>query len=76
MDEFVRTQIEPLDQVLDVNVFESPTGALKSLVDSLKQEVKDHDLWACHLDPDLGGQGYGQLKLVPEPSPPACARAT
>ena len=50
MDEFIRTQIEPLDQVLDVNVFESPTGALRDLINSLKQEVRDHDLWACHLD--------------------------
>ncbi len=64
MDEFIRTEIEPLDQVLDVNVFESPTGALRTLVNSLKQEVRDHDLWACHLDPSLGGQGYGQLKLA------------
>jgi acyl-CoA dehydrogenase len=64
MDEFIRTQIEPLDQVLDVNVFESPTGALRTLVNSLKQEVRDHDLWACHLEPELGGQGYGQLKLA------------
>jgi acyl-CoA dehydrogenase len=64
MDEFIRTQIEPLDQVLDVNVFESPTGALRTLVNSLKQEVRDNDLWACHLEPELGGQGYGQLKLA------------
>jgi acyl-CoA dehydrogenase len=26
--------------------------------------VKDNDLWACHLGPELGGQGYGQLKLA------------
>ena len=31
MDDFIRTHIEPLDQVLDVNVFESPTGALRAL---------------------------------------------
>jgi acyl-CoA dehydrogenase len=64
MDEFIRTQIEPLDQVLDVNVFESPKGALRTLINSLKQQVRDQGLWACHLDPDLGGQGYGQLKLA------------
>jgi acyl-CoA dehydrogenase len=64
MDEFIRTQIEPLDQVLDVNVFESPTGALRDLINSLKQDVRDQGLWACHLDADLGGQGYGQLKLA------------
>ena len=26
--------------------------------------MKDHGLWACHLGPELGGQGYGQLKLA------------
>ena len=25
--------------------------------------MKDQRLWACHLGPELGGQGYGQLKL-------------
>ena len=30
----------------------------------MKQEVRDQDLWACHLGPELGGQGYGQLKLA------------
>ena len=64
MDTFIREEIEPLDQVLDVNVFESPTGALRELINQLKQEVRDHDLWACHLEPELGGQGYGQLKLA------------
>src|SRR5688572_32614913 len=30
----------------------------------LKQIVKDNDLWACHLGPELGGKGYGQVKLA------------
>src|SRR6185295_10954782 len=64
MDTFIREEIEPLDQVLDVNVFESPTGGLRELINQLKQEVRDHDLWACHLEPELGGQGYGQVKLA------------
>ena len=64
MDTFIREEIEPLDQVLDVNVFESPTGALRELINQLKQEVRDRDLWACHLEPELGGQGYGQVKLA------------
>ncbi len=64
IDEFITTEIEPLDQVLDQNVFQRPEGALRTLVDQLKQEVRDRDLWACHLEPELGGQGYGQLKLA------------
>jgi acyl-CoA dehydrogenase len=30
----------------------------------LQQKVKDQGLWAAHLRPDLGGQGYGQVKLA------------
>ncbi len=63
MDRFVTEEIEPLD-VLDVYQFTQPTGAFKRLIDQMKQDVRDQDLWACHLDPDLGGQGYGQLKLA------------
>ena len=37
---------------------------LKELIDPLKQQVRDHDLWACHLTPELGGKGYGQVKLA------------
>ena len=35
----------------------------KALTAPLKQQVKDRGLWACHLDPELGGQGFGQVKL-------------
>ena len=30
----------------------------------MKQEVRDQDLWAAHLGPELGGKGYGQVKLA------------
>ncbi|MGE0793977.1 MAG: acyl-CoA dehydrogenase family protein [Acidimicrobiia bacterium] len=63
MDTFVREEVEPLE-VLAQNVYRQPTGALKDLIYQLKQEVRDRDLWACHLEPELGGQGYGQLKLA------------
>ena len=29
----------------------------------LQAEVKSQGLWAAHLDPELGGQGFGQVKL-------------
>ena len=29
----------------------------------LQEEVKAQGLWAAHLEPELGGQGYGQVKL-------------
>ena len=30
----------------------------------LQQQVREQGLWACHLGPELGGQGYGQVKLA------------
>src|SRR5690349_21811751 len=64
MDEFVRTEIEPLDILFRELAYHPLEEPLKGVVDRLKQEVKDRKLWACHLGPDLGGEGYGQLKLA------------
>ncbi len=65
MDEFVREEIEPLDLVFkgpgDPFDPESPAQAAMA---PLKQIVKERGLWACHLGADLGGQGYGQVKLA------------
>jgi acyl-CoA dehydrogenase len=36
----------------------------RAIIDPLKQEVRRRGLWATHLGPELGGQGYGQLKLA------------
>ncbi|MCU1377998.1 MAG: bbsG 3 [Acidimicrobiales bacterium] len=62
--DFVRDRVEPLDLVHPGEAFHPPTGDLRLLVDAMKQEVRDRGLWACHLGPELGGQGYGQLKLA------------
>ncbi len=62
MDDFVREEIEPLDFVIGhPNDYSDPNRA--KLIPPLQQEVKKRGLWACHLGPELGGQGYGQLKL-------------
>jgi acyl-CoA dehydrogenase len=62
MDEFVREEIEPLDFMLGhPNDFSDPKRA--KLIPPLQAEVKRRGLWACHLGPELGGQGYGQVKL-------------
>ncbi|MEM8501037.1 MAG: acyl-CoA dehydrogenase family protein [Pseudomonadota bacterium] len=37
---------------------------LDSLWAPLKQQVKDRGLWAAHLEPEHGGQGYGQVRLA------------
>jgi acyl-CoA dehydrogenase len=64
MDAFVREEIEPLDTLFGDLTYHRIEEPLKTVVDQLKDEVRARQLWACHLDPDLGGQGYGQLKLA------------
>src|SRR4051795_8342 len=61
---FLTEKIEPIDLVFPGLAYHPLDGKLRDLVDPLKQEVRDHDLWACHLGPDLGGPGYGQVKLA------------
>ena len=62
VDEFVREKVEPLDYVLG-NPYDKSDEKAMAVVRPLQQEVKDRSLWAAHLGPELGGQGYGQLKL-------------
>ncbi|MBS0491982.1 MAG: acyl-CoA dehydrogenase family protein [Proteobacteria bacterium] len=60
IEDFMREEVEPLSQLgLAVR------GSLgrEKFIKPLQQKVKDQGLWACHLGPELGGQGYGQLKL-------------
>jgi acyl-CoA dehydrogenase len=55
---FVREEILPLETLdLDHETF-------VRLAEPLKEQVKDAGLWAAHLDPELGGQGFGQIKLA------------
>jgi acyl-CoA dehydrogenase len=61
--EFCRTEIEPLDLVFPGAAYSRDPKA-KALADPLKQQVKDRGLWALFLDKDLGGPGFGQLKLA------------
>ncbi|MEX5708976.1 acyl-CoA dehydrogenase family protein [Parafrankia sp. FMc6] len=63
VDTFVRDVVEPLDFVLD-NPFDKQDSRAQAIVRPLKEEVKARGLWACHLGPELGGQGYGQVRLA------------
>jgi acyl-CoA dehydrogenase len=63
VDTFLTEEVEPLDLVLGDPYDKSDQRAMR-LVRPLQQQVRDHGLWACHLGPELGGQGYGQLKLA------------
>ena len=61
--DFVEKKVAPLDVVLG-SAMEFQDPDFIRLVRPLQQEVKDMGLWACHLGPDLGGLGFGQLKLA------------
>jgi len=61
IEDFMREEVEPLSH-LGMAVY-SGIGREK-FIKPLQQKVKDQGLWACHLGPDLGGQGFGQLKLA------------
>ena len=51
------------DEVLPLEVLDTDYRGFMAAVRPLQQEVKRQQLWATHLPPDLGGQGYGQVKL-------------
>jgi acyl-CoA dehydrogenase len=63
-DDFVRTEVEPLDLLFPDEVFVPLDGVRRKIIDPLKQRVRDQKLWATHLGPELGGEGHGQLKLA------------
>jgi acyl-CoA dehydrogenase len=62
-DAFVRDEVEPLDLIWPDLVFTPLDDQRGKVVNPLKQRVREQGLWATHLGPELGGQGYGQLKL-------------
>ena len=63
-DRFVREEVEPLDMVFPHQQFVPLDEMKRKIIDPLKEEVRREGLWATHLGPDLGGQGFGQLKLA------------
>ena len=64
IDEFTRNEIEPLDLVFREpgDPWDPNSPAAKAMA-PLREIVKQKGLWACHLEPELGGQGYGQVAL-------------
>jgi len=59
MNDFVRAEIWPLETLSEELEFDQ----LMDLIRPLQDEVKRKGLWAAHLHPELGGQGFGQVKL-------------
>src|ERR1700735_488419 len=63
VERFCVDEVDPID-LLFPGAAKSRDPKMRALVDPLKQQVKDRRLWALFLDDELGGPGYGQLKLA------------
>ena len=63
VDVFCREQVEPLEIVFPYAV-RMRDPKMRALVDPLQDQVKQKGLWAIFLDEELGGPGFGQLKLA------------
>ena len=62
-DALVRGEIEPLDLVLG-SPYDKADKEAASLIRPLQRQVWEKGLWAAHLGPELGGPGFGQVKLA------------
>ena len=60
VETFVRDEIWPLETIVD----ELGQSRLDEALGPLRDRVKERLLWAAHLPPELGGQGFGQVKLA------------
>ncbi len=56
-------EIEPLDLVFPYAI-RSKDPKIKALVKPIQDQIKERGLWALFLDEELGGPGFGQLKLA------------
>jgi alkylation response protein AidB-like acyl-CoA dehydrogenase len=61
---FAADEVEPLDVLFPGCEYLPLNDERRKIVDPLKQQVRDKGLWAAHLGPELGGQGYGAVKLT------------
>jgi alkylation response protein AidB-like acyl-CoA dehydrogenase len=57
---FIDGELQPLEPILS----EIPAEEWAVVKRHLQRQVKAQGLWACHLDPELGGAGFGQMKLA------------
>ncbi|ANY21854.1 acyl-CoA dehydrogenase family protein [Gordonia terrae] len=63
VEQFVRDEVEPADRMYD-HPLDMADPVRNAIIRPLQEKVREKGLWACHLGPELGGQGYGQLKLA------------
>ena len=59
MRDLVREEVWPIETVFD----ELGEEGFRRAIAPLQEQVKERGLWAAHLPPELGGQGFGQVKL-------------
>ncbi len=64
--EFLKAEVEPLDLAFagEDMVYNKASAFYEEAIRPLQQIVKDRGLWSCHLTPEFGGQGYGQVQLA------------
>jgi acyl-CoA dehydrogenase len=62
-DAFVRNECQPVDRII-TNASDMNDPIRQALIPRLQEEVRRQGLWACHLGPELGGPGFGQVKLA------------
>jgi acyl-CoA dehydrogenase len=59
--EWARTFVD--EEILPIETLSIDNETLMRLVAPLQEEVKRQGLWAAHLPPELGGMGFGQVRL-------------
>ncbi len=63
VEQFCREEVEPLELLFPYAVrLRDPK--MRALVAPLQEKVKERGLWAIFLDRELGGPGFGQVKLA------------
>ena len=63
---FVKEHVEPLDLAFagEESTYDKSGAFYREAIRPLQQKVKDRGIWSCHLTPEQGGQGYGQVRLA------------
>ena len=59
MRDFVREEIWPIETIFE----ELGPDRFQRAIAPLQERVRERGLWAAHLPPELGGPGFGQVKL-------------
>ena len=62
-DQFITDELEPLDMVLR-HPLDRTDPLREATIPKLQEQVREQGLWACHLGPELGGPGMGQVHLA------------